>query len=272
MNSLVADVSPGVRIAGSILEIRRLYIYDKGFGDISAAAKMSGTPLFLLTSPADGDNDIIFTSTEVGMKKFSGATPVVLLISIVLFAGPALAAEISGVVLGPGAAPMPGVTVTVTNPDTGSSEMATTDERGRYVIDVPAGTYDVKAELPGFGSVTRSGVVVGEGGRSGFDLAIRPEVAEEITVTARKVEENLLRCADRHLDRVHRGDRGADRGHLHRGVRGDAERDRPGERDAEPNITIRGISSTPTMSASSRRSASISTRSIWHDRPPSSRA
>jgi len=106
-------------------------------------------------------------------------------------AGPVLAAELSGTVLGPGAAPLPGTTVTATNPETGTSVRATSDERGRYRIDVPAGTYEVTAELPSFGTVTRSGVVVGEGGRTGFDIALRPEVAETITVTARKVEENL---------------------------------------------------------------------------------
>ena len=70
-------------------------------------------------------------------------------------AAPALAqggrAEINGTVMDAQKAVLPGVTVTVTNEDTGLMREAVTDGTGRYVIpQLLPGPYTVKADLPGF--------------------------------------------------------------------------------------------------------------------------
>ena len=74
--------------------------------------------------------------------------------------GPALAStsgKISGRVLDTKRQPLAGVNVTVPLARTG----AATDVDGRYVIiNVPAGTYDVKFSLIGYQSVTFQGVIV----------------------------------------------------------------------------------------------------------------
>ena len=60
-------------------------------------------------------------------------------------------ADVSGAVL-------PGVTVTVTNTDTGASRAVVTNEKGVYrALLLPLGRYKVSAELPGFKTFEQSG-------------------------------------------------------------------------------------------------------------------
>ena len=78
---------------------------------------------------------------------------------------PALAqggrAEINGTVMDAQKAVLPGVTVTVTNEDTGLTREAITDAAGRYVIpQLLPGPYTVKAALSGFQEMVRNGMVV----------------------------------------------------------------------------------------------------------------
>src|SRR5580765_5834795 len=69
--------------------------------------------------------------------------------------------EISGTVVDTSGLAVPGVTITLTNPATNVVRNVQTNESGLYVIAaIPPGTYDLKAELSGFGTVERKNIVV----------------------------------------------------------------------------------------------------------------
>ena len=79
---------------------------------------------------------------------------------------------------------MPGVTVTLTNQATNVARVVQTNEVGLYVISaIPPGTYDLKAELAGFRTIDRQGLVVqvGSASRIAFTMDVG-EVAETMTV------------------------------------------------------------------------------------------
>src|SRR5438552_13581858 len=114
---------------------------------------------------------------------------------IVAFAACALAARahaqdfrgsIAGVVSDQTGGALPGVTVTVTNAETGVARTLTTDEHGAFqALYLNSGTYTVAAELSGFKKVVRSGNQVRVG--DALQLAITLEtgaIAETIVVTA----------------------------------------------------------------------------------------
>jgi len=69
--------------------------------------------------------------------------------------------DLSGTVLDPSAAVVPGASVTLKNTKTGLTRTETTDERGRYhFIALPVvGEYSVAVELSGFGSEERAGLI-----------------------------------------------------------------------------------------------------------------
>src|SRR5687767_15408747 len=63
----------------------------------------------------------------------------------------ATTAEINGRVADAQGGVLPGVTVTATNPETGYSRTAVTNEEGVFVLPLlPPGTYEVTMELSGF--------------------------------------------------------------------------------------------------------------------------
>jgi hypothetical protein len=109
-----------------------------------------------------------------------------LAILILLTAGAAFAQEtgsISGVVRGADGAGLPGVTVTVSGPLLPAGRIAVTDGEGKFsVLRLPPGSYEVTAELSGMGNVKR-GAVVALDKDTQVELALRPSVSEEITVT-----------------------------------------------------------------------------------------
>src|SRR5438067_10958592 len=85
-------------------------------------------------------------------------------------ASPALAqsqainANIEGVIRDPSGAVLPGVTVTATNVQTGNERSVVTDSTGVYrAALLPLGTYRIKAELPGFKTVQRTGIALSAG-------------------------------------------------------------------------------------------------------------
>jgi hypothetical protein len=105
-------------------------------------------------------------------------------------ASPAVAqggrAELNGTVLDQGKAVLPGVTVTVTHEGTGQSRQAVTSGEGRFIIPtLLPGTYTVKAELQGFETSIRTGLVLGVGQEITVSLTLNLSgVREEVTVTA----------------------------------------------------------------------------------------
>ncbi len=117
--------------------------------------------------------------------------PVLLGLAAVCLLLPALAhgQAATGAVFGSvtdGAAPLPGVTVTVTNPATGFTRMRVTENDGGFRFPaLPVGRYNLKAELSGFATVTTEGVDVAVATERKIDVTMKPsKVAEQVTVTA----------------------------------------------------------------------------------------
>src|SRR5437867_3679335 len=108
---------------------------------------------------------------------------------VVLLSGlPALAqtqASISGVIHDPSGAVIPGVTITVTNPATNFVRSAISNEAGVY--NFPAlqpGRYNIKAELPGFRTITQNDVElqIQQSARLDFTLQVG-EVSQTVEVS-----------------------------------------------------------------------------------------
>jgi hypothetical protein len=94
--------------------------------------------------------------------------------------------ELTGTVRDETAAALPGVTITLTQTETGFTRVVTTDAGGRYRAPLlPVGPYTIKAELANFATVTREGVVVTVGSAPVIDITMPlATVTEAVTVTA----------------------------------------------------------------------------------------
>ncbi len=78
---------------------------------------------------------------------------------------------------------LPGVTVVLTG--VGAPKTTVTDGQGNFrFINLDPGTYSMKAELAGYGSVTRTGISVRVAQNADVTMTLNPSVAESITVTA----------------------------------------------------------------------------------------
>src|SRR6266852_2711157 len=93
---------------------------------------------------------------------------------------------ILGVISDQSAARMPGVTVTVTNRETGISRKMVTDEAGRYrASDLAVGNYEVRAELAGFKTAVHQGIQLTVAQSAVVDLTLSVgEVTEQAVVTS----------------------------------------------------------------------------------------
>ena len=90
--------------------------------------------------------------------------------------------QVTGVVQDPTRALIPGVTVTLTNNNTGITNTQITNESGAYTFQsVPPGAYSVSAGLPGFKTSITSGVQVSL-------VPIRVNITLEIGSLDNKVE------------------------------------------------------------------------------------
>ena len=92
---------------------------------------------------------------------------------------------ISGVVMDSSGGILPGVTIAVRNTDTGLSRSLVSNERGRYEApNLPIGNYEVRAELQGFKTTTRSGIVLTVGRNAVVDFTLEVgTMAETVNVT-----------------------------------------------------------------------------------------
>src|SRR5438046_7707758 len=92
------------------------------------------------------------------------------IVAVLLLISPGLIAqtpsgEISGVVVDPSGAIVPGVTVTVTNPATKAVRTALTNEAGLYTIRaLPPEEYNIKTDISGVRTVKHKGQEVKVGG------------------------------------------------------------------------------------------------------------
>ena len=96
---------------------------------------------------------------------------------------------------------LPGVAVTVRHPDTNTVHTAATNVQGRYVVaNLPPGTYEVTAELQGFGVGKRSVLLrVGQEGTVDFVLGLG-SVAETVTVSGQAALVETQHTVGTHLD------------------------------------------------------------------------
>ena len=81
---------------------------------------------------------------------------------------------------------LPGVTVTVSSPQLiKGQESATTDDGGRWrVANLMPGTYSVKAELPGFATAVRPGLVAEAGVQLSSDFVLSVSTVQETVTVA----------------------------------------------------------------------------------------
>src|SRR6267142_3216027 len=111
--------------------------------------------------------------------------PAVLLACELGLAIPVCAQAVSGTIAGTitdaQSAVLPGVTVTVRNVETGTSRTIASDGAGAYQVrGLPAGRYDMKADLPGFAAVLVKDLT----------LAIGSELRRDFTMGLSAVEES----------------------------------------------------------------------------------
>ena len=81
---------------------------------------------------------------------------------------------------------LPGTTITITNAETGWNRVVVTDERGSYrAAALPPGPYEMKAEMSGFNTQLRRGLILTVGQEATVNLTLAvSSVQETITVTA----------------------------------------------------------------------------------------
>jgi hypothetical protein len=98
----------------------------------------------------------------------------------------AINGTIEGTIADDQGAVLPGVTVTVTNLDTGDTRVVVSNESGLYRAPLlPLGTYRVSAELQGFRKFEQTGITISAGRTAVIDMKLSVgTVAESITVTA----------------------------------------------------------------------------------------
>jgi hypothetical protein len=95
--------------------------------------------------------------------------------------------SIRGKVIDENGQPLPGVSITVTGPALLGKLTAVTNEAGMFRIPAlpPGSNYEVRAELEGFETVVRKGIVINVGATITIDLQMKPStLKEEVVVTA----------------------------------------------------------------------------------------
>ena len=91
--------------------------------------------------------------------------------------------QISGTIKDSSGGVLPGVTVTVTNVNTGIARTAISDQTGAYVVaSLPVGTYSVSAELQGFRKAERKG----------FDLSADARLTADFSLAVGRSEERRV--------------------------------------------------------------------------------
>jgi len=127
------------------------------------------------------------------MLRFSSRLLAAVVLLALVVAAPAAYAQsqatngsIEGTITDASGAVLPGVTVTVTQAETGAERTVVTNDKGLYRAPLlPLGTYTVKAELQGFKTFQQTGVRVSVGETAVVNAAMSVgEVSETISVSA----------------------------------------------------------------------------------------
>lgn len=111
-----------------------------------------------------------------------------MLIAISIFVLPALGQEtasLSGNLIDPSGAAITNAAVTLRNQDAGAARSAVTDASGHYAfVQLPAATYEIRAEKTGFKAEIRRGIAIAAGQAAIVDLELElGPVSEQIIVT-----------------------------------------------------------------------------------------
>ncbi len=115
-----------------------------------------------------------------------GVLPLALLVGLALPASAQVSnAVVTGIVTDAQGGILPGVTITVTNAESGVVRTIVTEENGRYRLGgIPPGRYNVTAELPGFATQEVKGITLTIGLEYTKDLTMGVQgIQESITVT-----------------------------------------------------------------------------------------
>ncbi len=121
------------------------------------------------------------------MKSWVADRVSIIAVCAALLAGAAAAqttGRITGTVSDESKAVLPGATVEAQGPSLQGTRVTTTDTAGVYRLTfLPPGPYTVTFTFPGFGTETRTGVVVSLGKDTSLDVALRPAIKETVTVS-----------------------------------------------------------------------------------------
>src|SRR5262249_31748264 len=124
-----------------------------------------------------------------GSARFASARGVLALVFVIASCWPAagvaqVGASVSGTVKDSTGAALPGVTVTVTNKNSGASQTLVTGPDGNYrAVNLPPAPYDIATELSGFATSTKT-VTLYVGADATVDFALDiAALAESLTVT-----------------------------------------------------------------------------------------
>ena len=115
---------------------------------------------------------------------------------ILIFGGPAYAAGTAGIIKGlvidEGGAPVPGATITLSSPALiGGKQQRTADDEGRFLfVELPPGSYELVVASPGFGTVTKKGIIVNLGRTVEMTVEIKYGEAEITSTADRPVVDN----------------------------------------------------------------------------------
>jgi len=113
-------------------------------------------------------------ATLVAAAVLAGAVPL-------LAQSQAIDGTIEGTVRDTTGAPVPGVTVTVANTDTGQQRVVSSSQAGQYRAPLlPLGTYRVRAELQGFKTSERTGLSLSAGQTAVIDFTMSVGGVEEV--------------------------------------------------------------------------------------------
>ena len=110
-------------------------------------------------------------------------------------------ATISGVIQDPSEAVLPGITVTARSISTGRTRSTVTDETGRYsIVNLEPGEYQVRAELSGFQTAVRNGVIATIAGTSVVDIRMQVGAVEQELLVVE--QESLIEPAKTEISRL----------------------------------------------------------------------
>lgn len=103
-------------------------------------------------------------------------------------------ASLRGTVVDPSGAIVPGVTVTVVNEDTGLTRSTVTNDSGLYALsELPVGRYRVEAELSGFKTGSRTGIILRVADDYVVDFELEAgSITETVTIEASSAPVKVL--------------------------------------------------------------------------------